>query len=204
MLCSKDIPSLSPSKKYTMPLFNIRELISYAPGVNGTDVLINNIHFNRTALDFYNYTLYSNHTLSNRTNCWLTFEATTPMMLSNGTFINGTSCYLPYNKIKARGGLGILSASLFGISIIFTLVNLRKHGRRYLPNEKRFRAVGRRWQWYWMLFVAACGMISGITGIDVDRDYLQSIAIILQSFFFYLMIPGILAAVWEAVRHWYV
>lgn len=55
-----------------------------------------------------------------------------------------------------------------------------------------------------MLFVAACGMISGITGIDVDRDYLQSIAIILQSFFSYLMIPGILAAVWEAVRHWYV
>lgn len=186
-----------------MPLFNIREIVSFPPGANDTDVVINNIHFNRTALELYNYTLYSNHTLSNRTNCWLTFDAVQPSMLFNGTFINGTSCYQPYYKIKARGGLGILYACLFGISIMFTLMNLRKHGRRFLPNEKRFRAVGRRWQWYWMLFVAACGMISGVTGIDVDRDYLQSIAIVLQSFFSYLMIPGILATVWEAVRHWY-
>lgn len=53
-----------------------------------------------------------------------------------------------------------------------------------------------------MLFVAACGVISGLTGIDVDRDYLQKLAIILQSFFNALMMPGILATVWEAVRHW--
>jgi hypothetical protein len=38
----------------------------------------------------------------------------------------------------------------------------------------------------------------------VDRDYLQQIAIVLQSFFFYLMIPGTLAMVWEGTRHWYV
>ena len=93
-------------------------------------------------------------------------------------------------------------ACLFALSIVFTLINLRKHGRLFLPNEKRFRAVGRRWQWYWMLFVAACGMISGITGIDVDRDYVLSMPIVLQSFFGCLMIPGILATVWEAVRHW--
>jgi hypothetical protein len=41
-----------------------------------------------------------------------------------------------------------------------------------------------------------------VSAIDVDRDYLQSIALIIQNFFFYLMIPGILATVWEGVRHW--
>jgi hypothetical protein len=185
-----------------MPLFNIRELISFPPGSNSTDTVINQIHFNRTALDLFNYTLYSNHTLSNQSNCWLTFDLFQPSMLFNGTFINATSCYTPIHDIRTRGGLGILFGCLFGLSILFTLVNLRKHGRLFLPNEKRFRAVGRRWQWYWMLFVAACGLISGFTGIDVDRDYLQSMSIILQSFFNALMMPGILATVWEAVRHW--
>lgn len=54
-----------------------------------------------------------------------------------------------------------------------------------------------------MIFVSACGLIGTISSVDVDRDYLQDIAIVLQSFFFYLMYPGTMAAVWEAVRHWY-
>lgn len=185
-----------------MPIYNVRELLAFPPGDNTTETIINKIHFNVTALKLYNYTLYSNNTLSNGSNCWLAFDAFQPTMMANGTFINGTSCYDPYFGISSRGGLGILFACLFGISIMFTLINLRKHGRLFLPNEKRFTAVGRRWQWYWMLFVAACGMISGITGIDVDRDYVLSLPIVLQSFFSYLMIPGILATVWEAVRHW--
>lgn len=185
-----------------MPIYNIRDLIAFPPGDNTTETIINNVRFNVTALNLYNYTLYSNNTLSNGSNCWLAFDAFHPTMMTNGTFINGTSCYDPYFGISSRGGLGIMFACLFGISIMFTLINLRKHGRLFLPNEKRFRAVGRRWQWYWMLFVAACGMISGITGIDVDRDYILSLPIVLQSFFNYLMIPGILATVWEAVRHW--
>lgn len=186
-----------------MPIYNIRDLLAFPPGDNTTETIINNIHFNRTALDFYNYTLYSNDTLSNGSNCWLVFDAFQPTMVPNGTFFNATSCYDPYYGVSSRGGLGIMFACLFGMSIMFTLINLRRHGRLFLPNEKRFRAVGRRWQWYWMLFVAACGMISGITGIDVDRDYVLSLPIVLQSFFYYLMIPGILATVWEAVRHWY-
>ncbi len=186
-----------------MPLFNIRELVAFPVGANSTDTIINNIHFNSTALQLYNYTWYSsNRTLSNGSNCWLAFDAYKPTMLVNGTFINGTSCYEPYYGVSHRGGIGILFGCLFGTSIIFTLINLRKHGRLFLPNEKRFRAIGRRWQWYWMLFVAACGLISGFTGIDVDRDYVLSLPIVLQSFFNYLMIPGILAVVWEAVRHW--
>ncbi|KAI9798146.1 MAG: hypothetical protein M1825_005407 [Sarcosagium campestre] len=35
-----------------------------------------------------------------------------------------------------------------------------------------------------------------------DRDYLQNLPIILQSFFYFLMNLGIIAAVWEGVRHW--
>ena len=185
-----------------MTWFSIRELVSLPPGSNSTDTVVNQIHFNRTALDLFNYSLYSNDTLSNNSNCWLAFGEFQPSMLSNGTFLNATSCYSPVGHIQVRGSIGILFACLFAASILFTLVNLRKHGRLFLPNEKRFRAVERKMQWYWMLFVAACGMISGFAGIDVDRNYLPSFAIILQSFFDTLMMPGILAAVWEAVRHW--
>ncbi|KAI9881193.1 MAG: hypothetical protein M1830_007171 [Pleopsidium flavum] len=185
-----------------MPLFNIRELVQFPQGENSTDVLINHVHFNRTALNFFNYTLYDNGTLSNGSSCYLTFDAYQPSMLWNGTFINGTSCYDPYYGIKKRGSLGVAFACLFAASIMFTLVNLRKHGRLFLPSEKRFRAVGRRWQWYWLTFVATCGIISGVTSVDVDRNYLQNLAIVLNTFFYYLMMPGLLAAVWEAVRHW--
>jgi hypothetical protein len=188
-----------------MPLFQVRELVPFPAGDNSTDVLINGVHFNRTALTYYNYTLYDNGTLSNNSNCYLTFSKYTPAsVLANGTFINGTSCYSPIDGVGARGAIGLTFGALFAVSIVFTLINLRKHGRRFLPHEKRWRVVGRRWTWYWMLFVAACGIISGITGVDVDRDYLQSMAIMLQSFFYYLMLPGTLAIVWESVRHWYV
>lgn len=185
-----------------MQLLNVREAIGFHPGSNSSEVVINHIYFNRTALEFFNYTLYSNDTLSNYSNCWLTFGLFQPSMLPNGTFINATSCYSPVRHVRARGSIGVLFACLFGASILLTLVNLQKHGRLVLPDEKRFRVIGRRMRWYWMLFVAACGMFSGFTSIDVDRDYLQSIALILQSFFHALMMPGVLAAVWEAVRHW--
>ncbi|OJD15628.1 hypothetical protein AJ78_04120 [Emergomyces pasteurianus Ep9510] len=186
-----------------MPLFQVRELLQFPEnGDNATDTVINNIHFNRTALNHFNYTLYSNGTLSNGSNCWLLFDIYRPSMLSNGTFINGTSCYSPIDGLEARGSVGIAFASMFAATIMFTLVNLRKHGKMFLPAEKRWRAVGRRWQWYWMLFVAACGTISCFMSIDVDRNYLQELALSLQSLFYYLLLPGLLAAVWEGVRHW--
>ncbi|KAL1636363.1 hypothetical protein SLS58_009856 [Diplodia intermedia] len=185
-----------------MPLLNLRELISFPDGNNATDTEINGVHFNLTALEQFNYTIYDNGTISNASRCYLIFSKYQPVMMSNGSWINGTSCYLPYYRIHARGGTGIGFACLFGASIMFTLINLRKHGRLFLREDKRFRVIGRRWQWYWMCFVAACGMISTIAGVDVDRYYLQSLPIILQSFFYTLMLPGTLAMVWEAVRHW--
>lgn len=39
--------------------------------------------------------------------------------------------------------------------------------------------------------------------IDVDRDYIQSTALILQSIFYYVMLPTMLACIWEMTRHWY-
>ncbi|KAK8217900.1 hypothetical protein IWZ00DRAFT_486674 [Phyllosticta capitalensis] len=185
-----------------MPLLQLRDLIPYPSGDNATDTLINGVHFNRTALDHYNYTIYDNGTISNKSRCYLIFGKYQPTMLSNGSWINGTSCYVPYYGIGTRAKVGISFATLFTVSIIFTLINLRKHGRQFLREEKRFRIVGRRWQWYWMLFAAACGMISTITGIDVDRTYLTSISIVLQCFFYVLMLPASLAMVWEATRHW--
>jgi hypothetical protein len=185
-----------------MLLLQARDLLQFPDGDNTTDTVINGVHFNRTSLNHWNYTLYSNGTLSNGSNCWLTFNEYKPSLLLNGTFLNATSCYSPIKHIGGRGILGIAFGALFGVSLIFTLKNLRKHGRLYLADEKRWSAVGRRWQWYWMIFVAACGTVSAINGVDVDRDYLQSSSIVLQSFFYYLMLPGVLACVWESVRHW--
>lgn len=185
-----------------MSLISVRELVPFQQGQNGTDVIINNVHFNRTALNHFNYTLYSNGTLSNGSNCFLAFSVFRPQMFLNGTFVNGTSCYSPIKDLGQHGKLGISFAAMFAASIMFTLVSLRKHGKRFLPLDRTWKAVGRRWQWYWLLAVAACGTISCFMGVDVGRDYLQSTALVLQSLFYYIIMPCMIAAVWEGVRHW--
>jgi len=164
--------------------------------------LTNGMVYNSTVLRYWNYTLYNNGTLSNGSDCWLVFGKFQPVLCQNGTFTNATSCDSPVNKIQARGITGLVFGSAFALTIVFTTINLRKHGRSYLPPGRRWRAVGRRWQWYWMLFVATCCMISAFTGVDVDRDYILNTPFILQSVFMTLMVPGLLASVWEAVRHW--
>ena len=186
-----------------MPFHQPRELSPYPEGNNSSDTVINTVHFNLTALKQWNYLLYTNNTISNESKCYLIFDKFKPYMFNNGTWVNATTCYTPYWGIKSRGTASITFGAAFGLSIMFTLINLRKHGKLYLREDKRFRVIGRRWQWYWMLFAAGCGMISTITGVDVDRYYLQQIPIILQSFFFVLMVPAALAMVWEGVRHWY-
>ncbi|KNG88431.1 hypothetical protein ANOM_004301 [Aspergillus nomiae NRRL 13137] len=186
-----------------MTLLYIRGLAPYQPGDNGTDVIINEVHFNRTALDTYNYRLYTNGTLSNGTNCFLAFQRFRPHMFDeNGTFINGTSCYAPINAIGQHASLGLAYALMFVITIFLSLRNLRKHSRSYLPHDRRWNIVSRRLKWCWLIFVAVCGAISCFMSIDVDRNYLQSAPLILQSVFYTLLTPGLMAAVWEAVRHW--
>jgi hypothetical protein len=186
-----------------MPLLNLRDLVAFPTnGDNTTDTIINGVHFNKTALEFWNYTLYSNNTLSNVSNCYLVFDLYQPVFISNGSFVNATNCYVPILGMKTGARLDLIFASLFGVGLFFTLVNLKRHGKQFLREDKRFRIIGRRWQWYWLIIMAVSGMISNITGVDVDRDYLQDLAIILQSFFFMLQAPVAVAVVWESVRHW--
>lgn len=185
-----------------MGLVNVRDLLAFPAGDNSSDTIIGGIHWNLTTLNHWNYTHYSNGTFSNGSLCFLLFKPYTPFLLQNGTFLNSTSCYSPIKPMGNRSKIGIAFASIFFISIMFTFVNLRKHGRLFLPTEKRFRAVGRRWQWYWMLITAAFATISGITGVDVDRYYLPELPMVLTNFFWFLMLPSTMAIVWESVRHW--
>lgn len=116
---------------------------------------------------------------------------------------NGTSCDAPINPIGTRAVLGIICSAFFTIAIILGLTCLRKHGATHLPMEKRFRLVSRRWQWYWLVTTGFCGLVSGVMAIDVDRNYIQSTALILQCIFYYVTMPVMLAGIWEMTRHWY-
>ncbi|KAK8034352.1 hypothetical protein PG993_009347 [Apiospora rasikravindrae] len=186
-----------------MPVLDVRDIMSWPAGDNATDTVFGNVHFNLTLLEHWNYTLYSNNTLSNGTKCILTFGPYPPTLLyPNGTFINSTSCYSAIDPVGIRGGVGIAFAVLYAISLVFICINLTKHGKRYLPATKRFYPLGRRWQWYWGLFVCGAAVIGLFTGVDVDRFYLPEIPIVLNNFFWYLMQLGAMALVWEAVRHW--
>lgn len=170
---------------------------------NSTDIVIGGVHFNLTALERWNYTLYSNQTLSNVSKCYLVFDSYTPdYLFANGSFTNSTSCYSPINPLSVRGYTSIGLAVVYGFCLMFTLICLHRHGRMFLPSEKRFRPIGRRWQWYWMIAMCATGFISLIVNIDVDRYYLPEIPIVLTSFFWFLMNVCTMACVWEAVRHW--
>lgn len=177
--------------------------LDWPEGDNSTDTVFGDYHFNLTTLEHFNYTLYENGTMSNGSKCYLTFEPYIPVYLfPNGTFENATKCYTATEPIGVRGNTGIGMAVAFGVSLVLILTALTKHGRQYLPREKRFYPIGRRWQWYWGCIVCACALISLFINIDVDRYRVQELPIIVTSFFFYLMNMATMALVWEAVRHW--
>lgn len=184
-------------------VFDARDLMSWPDGDNSTDTQIGNVHFNLTTLKHWNYTFWSNGTLSNGSKCYLTFEPYQPALLyQNGSFVNATKCYTPIRSIGVRGNVGIACAVVYGILLVLNLTALAKHGKMYLPREKRFYPIGRRWQWYWGCFVCAAALISLFINVDVDRYYLQELPITVTVFFWFLMCQGTVALVWEAVRHW--
>src|SRR5262249_55605046 len=123
-------------------------------------------------------------------------------LFENGTWVNASTCYTSTQPIGTRGFTGIGFATAFGVSLVLILTCLAKHGRHYLPHERRFYPIGRRWQWYWGCFVCACAIAGLFMNIDVDRFHVQGLPIIVTTFFFYLMCMGTTALVWEAVRHW--
>ncbi|KAI0389672.1 hypothetical protein F5Y17DRAFT_448169 [Xylariaceae sp. FL0594] len=177
---------------------------NWPPGDNATDTIIQGVHFNKTTLNYWNYTLYEgNWTLSNWSWCFLVDQPyTPPLLLDNGTFVNSTWCYLATEPSGDRAHIGIAFAVVFGLSLVAVLVNLTRHGKLYLPRTKRFYAIGRRWQWYWAIVVCATALIGLFTGIDVDRYRVVELPLILNVFFWFLMNMASVALVWEAVRHW--
>ncbi|KAK3989090.1 hypothetical protein QBC44DRAFT_95327 [Cladorrhinum sp. PSN332] len=180
-----------------------RDLVAFPGGDNSSDTVLGDVHFNLTTLEHWNYTLFSNGTVSNGSWCYLTFQPwTADLILDNGTWVNGTKCWSPINPIGVRAGVGIGFAVLFGFSLVMTLLALGKHGRLYLPVTKKFYPIGRRWQWYWACWTCATALISLLTVMDVDRYFLPELPVILTSFFWFLMQMGAIAVVWEAVRHW--
>ncbi|KKA27331.1 hypothetical protein TD95_002303 [Thielaviopsis punctulata] len=184
----------------TIPLENS---LPWPAGDNDTDTIIGGHHLNITLLEQWNYTLYSNHTLSNFSKCKLVLEPHFPYAIfANGSFANSTNCYRAMLPTGPRGHVGTAFIVMYAVCLFFILPCLRKHGRLHLPTERRFFPIGRRWQWYWGSFVCACGLIGLFANIDVDRYYLPSIPIVITSFFWYLMQMGAMALVWEAIRHW--
>lgn len=189
-------------------VFDARDLLfrdaSFPGGSNETDTLIGNVHFNSTALELNNYTFYpGNNTLSNNSNCYLVFAPYTPVLVrANGSFVNATTCYSSILPMGTRGYAGVGFGVVYGLAIVLSLVALAKHGALYLATTQRFYPIGRRWQWYWACFVCACALVSLFTNIDIERYYLQDLPIILAVFFWYLMVMGTMALVWESVRHW--
>lgn len=89
---------------------------------------INGEQFSISALNTHHYALYTNNTISNGSDCYLAFDGFRPSMLDNGTWLHATSCYVPvpYRGISARGVTSIVFGVLFGLSVIFTLMNLKK------------------------------------------------------------------------------
>ncbi|EFQ27386.1 hypothetical protein CGRA01v4_04461 [Colletotrichum graminicola] len=180
-----------------------RALLGFPPGANASDTVLAGVHFNRTVLSFWNYTLYTNGTLSNGSNCYVVESPYTPVgLLPNGSFVNSTWCYDPINPIGPRAGVGVGFGVVYGLALVLVLACLTKHGRSHLPVSKRFYPVGRRWQWYYAILVCVAAFISLFTNIDVDRFYVVGLPIVINSFFWYLLQQFTMALVWEAVRHW--
>ncbi|KAK9452765.1 hypothetical protein V1511DRAFT_506921 [Dipodascopsis uninucleata] len=150
----------------------------------------------------WGYRLYDNGTLSNSTQCYLSFGNFQPIIEVNGTVVNGTSCDYPYYHMKSRGAIGITLAVLAMASLPVSLYHLRKHGMRHGHEHKQFRVVGRRWQWYWLLVLQALCAVVGYFSIDIDRDYLQGTSLTIYGAVLSAMLPIALAAVWEKTRHW--
>jgi hypothetical protein len=133
----------------------------------------------------------------------LAFDDYTPRgVLDNGTFINSTTCFTPYYGTGARAYGGIGYTVFYALSLMFTMIHLRKHGSRFLPAEKRFRPVGRRWVWYWLAATGGLGLMAGIGAIDVDRYYLPEFPIVLTNLGYFLQLICVMGAIWESVRHW--
>ncbi len=159
--------------------------------------------FNQSLSSHYNYTFFpGNGTISNQSSCYLYFQKYAPILLGNGTVLNGTACDSPLRPVYGRGGLGIAFAIVFVLTIPGILYVLFKHGRRHLREEKNFKVIGRQWPWYWLLLCALLTMLTGFFSIDIDRSWVLGDALALFGALYCCTLPTCLGAVWEMTRHW--
>lgn len=180
-------------------------LVSFPRGDNSSDTLISGRHWNLTTLQTFGYNLYSNHMLSNNSRCYLFFEPWNSLTIlsDNGTFHNSASCFSPVLPLRMRSKISLGFAALFSTALVLAVANLAKHGKELIkPRENRFGVFRRRFQWYWMIVVAAFGLVCSITTIDVDRYYLPETPFVIMSVFYFLVLLSTLAFVWESVWHW--
>ncbi|RDW68073.1 hypothetical protein BP6252_09469 [Coleophoma cylindrospora] len=175
--------------------------MSYPPGDNSSDALVGGEHYNLTTLLYWNYTYYSNQTISNGSSCLLIFPPYMPRLLSNGTFLNSTSCYSPILPLGKRSKIGIGFSVFFLFSLILTLVNFNKSNQPIHPPAKGLLAARRR-QCFWLLLTNACGLVAGIVGVDVDRYYLSELPLVLYNVLWLLAVLTTLACVWESLWLW--
>ncbi|EPS40326.1 hypothetical protein H072_5878 [Dactylellina haptotyla CBS 200.50] len=158
--------------------------------------------FNASILKEFNYTIYPNDTISNFSTCVLAFGGYVPTVISNGSWYNSTGCDTPVRPIRTRGAIGVATAIIFAALLVMSLVCLSKHGKSFLPAEKRFRLVGRRWPWYWCIITSTVGLISGFCAVDVDRVWVLGTSAIFHFIFYMVSLPCCLAAIWEMSRNW--
>jgi hypothetical protein len=184
-----------------MGIFSALNPMAFSSRDNSSDIILTTENLNLITLTAWNYTYYSNRTLSNGSTCVLFFKPFMPVLLKNGTFLNSTSCYSPVEPMRARSKIGLAFACLFAASLVFTVINLRR-SRKLIAPENDIHGTGRKCQWYWMLATCVLALISSITDVDVDRYYLPELPLVLTSIFWFLMVLTTLAAVWECVRHW--
>ncbi len=168
-----------------------------------------NLTTNSTLLDnfkHWNYTVdYNTGTIGNGSNCVIAFHPyvdTTWVYIENGTILNGTSCDSTILPVAARAGVSIAFAVVVIMIIPVTIVSLKKHGATYMPRTKRISILGRRWQYYWVMISIVLTAVAGFFGIDVDRDYMQGVALAVFGIFWAASGCAITAAVWELIRNW--
>ncbi|KAK7208314.1 hypothetical protein BZA70DRAFT_265604 [Myxozyma melibiosi] len=160
--------------------------------------------YNQTVLDLFDYVIYpGNGTVSNVSNCYLSFGSYHPEIYADGTVENNVSCDSPYYGIASRGGIGIAFGALSILMLPFSMNNLHRLGKMHVKREhKRFRLISRRWQWYWVFVIHALSAVAGFLSIDIDRDYIQGTSLTSYGAVFTSIFPCCLGAVWEMTRHW--
>lgn len=141
----------------------------------------------------YNYSVYSNGTISNFTNCYLINDEHTPIIESDGMIYNGQSCDSPVKSLASHGAVGIVTACFCFFLIPLLLVNIAKYWKGKPPLLKR------RMEFIWITLLILALAVGGFAYIDVDRNLVQGAAMKIFSFTFQTALPISIAILWHVI-----